>query len=129
MVKTVDTDTDEHIVGFDGFVAAEKPTSLEVTITSSTLTASERFEIGPVWNRIGICADLKGDDPYTEIKVVLRWSDSVPLHVWGFELGHLNLPDVIDRKEATTDVLNASHLCPETFYLAHSQMKKGTRDR
>ncbi len=72
MVKTIDNDTEEQVIGFGGFVAAEKPTSLEVTIPSSRLTASKRFEIGPAWSGIGICAAFDGDEPHTEIKVVLR---------------------------------------------------------
>ncbi len=107
-------DVSSDFVGFGGFILAEDPIVLKLTIQIDSYEDSKEFQIGTIWNRIGIAIPATKDERAT---LIMEWENVTSINVWGFDLGYLNLPESIRNKKPDIDVLNESHLCPETFYL------------
>lgn len=107
-----------QFVGFGGFVRATKSSLLRLQLTCGSSTANQSFDLGSQWARIGLAIQAPPDGTAT-CKATIEWDGSIDLSVWGFELDLLTLPKEISEENRTLEILNSTHLCPETFYLDH----------
>jgi hypothetical protein len=107
-----------NFIGFGGFVCTARSTCLTVTIEINGFLETKNFNIGNAWSRVGfaIPVNFRGAVRST---VIIEWSGSPLLDIWGFNVDFVELPEKIAMQNPTADILNSSHICPETFYLDH----------
>ena len=102
--------------GFGGYFAARPGAVLKVSVTDATSVHEREFHVGSSWTRAGLALDLLTPGA---IAVVLSWPARTHLHVWGLNAGLVRLPEGLGSATPTAASLGASHLCPESLYLAH----------
>jgi hypothetical protein len=104
------------IVGFGAFIFPDSPVSFTIELLCGDQAKKRKYKLLDRWNRVG-CALFIDDSAASELIVVLSWKGKCDLSIWGLEADILTLPDGVDS--SSVDVLNASHLSPETYYLTH----------
>jgi hypothetical protein len=79
-----------------------------------------KFKLSQHWNRVGLVADY---DDETCVSVLIEAEGTIAhLDTWGLDCNILKLPDKLLALNPTRDELEALHVCPETFYLAHDRL-------
>lgn len=119
LTKNIDESADvASFIGFGGFVCTAQSTFLTVRMLVNGYEEVRNFNVGDAWSRIGfaIPAYFHGSVCVT---IVIEWSGSRYLDVWGFDVDFIELPQKIAMQNPTAEILNSSHICPETFYIDH----------
>lgn len=115
--KIIDTEKPSR-VGFGGYLRSDKPLVVDYEVVVNGEKATGHISIDQShWWRFGCMIDSASAGSAV---MTLRWSGKTPLHVWGLNAGPIKLSETITKhKDFSNELLRASHLAPETFYLEH----------
>ncbi|MCZ9330395.1 hypothetical protein, partial [Nocardia farcinica] len=113
--SSMQTNTD--LVGVGGYLQPTSPIDATLFLDAGGIRAQRTFRLGGGhWNRIGLAVQAPETDL---IEVTIEWSGGVDIHCWGLAAGKLELPQSLANSSIDLDILNKTHLSPETYYLLH----------